>query len=64
MWKNIYYKDEADLLEECEDPERVYVERILPGKMKYNLESLRRFGLMEDLKVMALTVREVFGKEG
>ena len=61
---SIYYKDEADLLEECEDPERVYVERILPGKMKYNLESLRRFGLMEDLKVMALTVREVFGKEG
>lgn len=61
---SIYYKDEADLLEECENPERVYVERILPGKMKYNLESLRRFGLMEDLKVMALTVREVFGKEG
>lgn len=60
---SVYYKDEADLLEGCEDPDRVYIEMILPGKMKYNLESLRRFGLFEDLKVMILTLKEVFGKE-
>lgn len=59
---SVYYKDEADLMEGCEDPDKIYVEMILPGKMEYNLESLKRFGVLEDLKVMILTLKEVFGK--
>lgn len=59
---SVHYKDEADLLKGCEDPDQVYVEKILPGKMRYNLESLRKFGLPEELKVIVLTVWEVFGR--
>lgn len=60
---SVRYKDEAELLAGSGDPDRTYVERVLPGKMRYNLKSLETFGLWEDVKVMALTVREVFGRE-
>lgn len=60
---SVYYKDEAELLAGSTDPDRTYVEKILPGKMKYNLESVKKFGVWEEAKVLALTVREVFGKE-
>lgn len=60
---SIHYKDEAVLLEGSIDPAEVYVEKILPAKMKYNLEALKKFGLWEDLKVMVLTLLEVFEKK-
>ena len=34
---SIRYKDEAELLDNADDVDRVYVEDVLPGKMKYNL---------------------------
>ena len=37
---SIYYKDEAELLDGVEDTDRVYLEEILPKKMRYNLYSI------------------------
>ena len=56
---SILYKDEAELLENAEDPDRTYVEEILPAKMKYNLNSIRNFSLLSDLKTMFATVGAV-----
>ncbi len=53
---SICYKDEADLLSGAEDVDRIYIEKVLPGKMEYNLESIRRFGLFRELKTMIRTV--------
>lgn len=53
---SIYYKDEAKLLEEVEDIDKVYVEKILPEKMKYNLQAIREFSFIEDIKLMFKTV--------
>ena len=50
--KSIAYKDEDKLLKDAKDADKVYVDEILPVKMKYNLESLRRFGVREDMTVM------------
>ena len=49
---SIAYKDEDKLLKDAKDADKVYVDEILPVKMKYNLESLRRFGVREDMTVM------------
>ena len=49
---SIAYKDEDKLLKDANDADKVYVNEILPVKMKYNLESLRRFGVREDMTVM------------
>ena len=40
---SIQYKDEAKLLDAADDVDKVYVEQVLPAKMKYNLESIREF---------------------
>ncbi|MEA5051093.1 MAG: sugar transferase [Oscillospiraceae bacterium] len=53
---SIAYKDEARLLENAADPDRVYVEQILPAKMAYNLRYLREFCLFGDIRIMFRTV--------
>lgn len=60
---SIRYKDEAELLEAADDVDRVYVEEVLPGKMKYNLESIRKFSVVSDIATMVRTVFAVFGKD-
>ncbi len=56
---SIQYKDEDRLLEGAEDPDRVYIEQILPEKMKYNLQYIRRFRFVHDLGIMLRTVLAV-----
>ena len=56
---SIAYKDEDKLLQDAGDADKVYVEQILPVKMKYNLESLRRFGVIEDCSVLWNTFKSV-----
>ena len=60
---SIYYKDEAKLLDGVEDTDKVYIEKILPGKMYYNLNGIEQFSFWSDIKVMFMTVFAVLGKE-
>ncbi len=63
---SIRYKDEARLLDGAKDAaevDRIYVEEILPGKMKWNLQSLRRFSLRNEMKTMWRTVAAVLGRD-
>lgn len=60
---SIRYKDEAELLEAAADPDRVYVEEIVPQKMKYNLKSIKEFSFWGDIATMFRTVFAVLGKE-
>lgn len=56
---SIRYKDEAELLDKAEDVDETYVQQVLPGKMAYNLASIRRFGLGQELLTMLRTVKAV-----
>ncbi len=60
---SIAYKDEDIVLEEyCSQgysPDEAYVQKVLPEKMKYNLEYIRNFGIISDFKVMIDTVIKV-----
>lgn len=60
---SIYYKDEAELLNGTEDADKVYVEKILPAKMYYNLKAIEKFGFWRDIKTMFMTAFAVLGKE-
>ena len=59
---SIRYKDEDKLLNEEEDLDRIYVERVLPEKMKWNLESIRQFCFLREILTMFHTVAAVLGK--
>lgn len=58
---SIKYKDEAELLNKADDVDEVYVEKVLPGKMRYNLESISNFSFIKDIETMFRTVIAVFG---
>lgn len=56
---SIAFKDEDSLLNAAEDPEKVYVEQILPPKMAYNLAYMKKISLLNDIKIMFQTVGAV-----
>ena len=60
---SIRYKDEDKLLSAADDVDNVYVEKVLPEKMKWNLESIRRFSFFREILTMLRTVFAVLGKD-
>lgn len=57
---SIEYKDEDEIinkyLSKGENIDDIYVKRILPEKMKWNLEYIRKFNICEDIKICFKTV--------
>lgn len=53
---SIKYKDEERLLQAAENTDEVYINEVLPEKMKYNLEALKNFSFFGDIKIMFQTV--------
>ena len=60
---SIRYKDEYKLLGVADNVDKVYVEDVLPEKMKWNLESIRRFSFLREILTMFRTVFAVLEKE-
>lgn len=58
---SIKYKDEATLLDQVEDVDKVYIEEILKQKMTYNIETIRHFSIINDFRIMFKTIFAVFG---
>ena len=59
---SIRYKDEDKLLNAADDVDRVYMEQVLPAKMIWNLESIKRFRFLREILTMFRTVVAVLGK--
>lgn len=60
---SIRYKDEAKLIDEADNVDKVYIEQVLPEKMKYNLESIRKFNFFREIMIMFWTVFAVSRKD-
>ncbi len=56
---SIKYKDEDRLLASAEDTDETYVNEVLPGKMEYNLQAIRKQGFWRDIGMMFRTVGAV-----
>ena len=53
---SIEYKDEADLLDQADDVDSVYINEVLPEKMRYNLNSIQEFSFFKEIATMFRTV--------
>ena len=53
---SIYYKDEYKLLADADNVDRVYIENVLPEKMKWNLNSIERFSFLREIRTIIRTV--------
>lgn len=60
---SIRYKDEATLLDAADDVDEVYVNEVLPRKMRYNLESIKEFSCLDEIRTMFRTILAVLGKQ-
>lgn len=58
---SIMYKDEDELLSAADDVDSVYINDVLPQKMKYNLDAIKSFNFFGDIKTMFKTVGAVLG---
>ena len=56
---SIEYRSESELLAKAPDPEKVYVQEIMPHKLRLNLEYLRQQSLALDLAIIFKTIGRV-----
>ena len=59
---SIRYKDEDKMLNSVTDVDRIYVEKVLPEKMKWNLEGVKGYRFSRDILTMFRTVAAVLDK--
>lgn len=56
---SIKYKDESSLLSESSDPEKTYVEEILPVKLQYHAKYVETRSMLDDLRIIIATLRAI-----
>nr|WP_299201931.1 sugar transferase [uncultured Brumimicrobium sp.] len=56
---SIKYRNENELLENAVDPDKIYIESIMPDKLKHNLEYIDKQSFLFDLKLIAQTIKEI-----
>jgi lipopolysaccharide/colanic/teichoic acid biosynthesis glycosyltransferase len=57
---SVRYRNENELLARATDPEREYIDVVLPTKLRYALHYVDNPTLASDLRVLGLTLRTVF----
>jgi lipopolysaccharide/colanic/teichoic acid biosynthesis glycosyltransferase len=61
-WASLQYFEESDLLSKSMDPDKTYIEEIMPAKLKINLLYIANHNLLEDIKIILLTIKRIFIK--
>lgn len=56
---SIEYSNENELLSGSENPEQLYINEIMPAKLKLNLKYIQEQGLMTDLKIIFKTIGKI-----
>ncbi len=60
---SLKYRNENDLLAKAENPEKYYIEKIMPEKIKISIDYINKRNFFADLKVIFNTVFSVFLKK-
>lgn len=56
---SIVYRDENDVLAKSEDPERTYIEEIMPEKIKLNMQYMQKMNVFYDIYLIFRTFAAV-----
>lgn len=59
---SIEYRDESTLLARAADPERVYIEQVMPAKLRYAAEYVDRMSLLNDVRLIGATLRMLWSR--
>jgi len=58
-YASIEYSNENEILGKATDPEKTYIEEIMPAKLELNLKYIREQGLGTDLKIIFATIAKI-----
>ena len=58
-YASIEYMDENEILGKSSNPEKTYIEEIMPEKIKYNMKYINNKNLFEYFKIILLTVLKI-----
>jgi lipopolysaccharide/colanic/teichoic acid biosynthesis glycosyltransferase len=58
-YASIKYIKESELLGQSADPEKTYVEEIMPEKVRINLQYVDSHGIVTDVKIILLTLLKI-----
>jgi lipopolysaccharide/colanic/teichoic acid biosynthesis glycosyltransferase len=59
-YASIVYSEENDLLTNTENPEELYISKIMPAKLKLNMRYINEMSLATDVKVILKTIGKIF----
>jgi len=59
-YASIIYIEENKILSESDDPEKMYVEKIMPHKLELNLKYIKNQTFFTDLKIIFKTIFKIF----
>ena len=59
-YASIHYIDENEMLAKSDDPEKTYVEVIIPEKIRYNIKYIEHQSVKEYFKIIFMTIRRIF----
>jgi len=62
-WASMKYMDENESLANVPDPEDYYIKDIMPSKAEINLKYVAEHNFWTDIKIIFLTIRNVFFKD-
>ncbi|HTA26530.1 MAG TPA: sugar transferase [Bacteroidia bacterium] len=57
---SIVYSGENELLANAENPEELYIKRIMPAKLKLNMRYINEMSLTTDIKIILKTIGKIF----
>ena len=60
-WASLEYYKENELLSQSADPEKTYIEEIMPAKLLINQKYIANHSMSEDIKIIWMTARKVWG---
>ena len=58
-YASIEFSNENDLLALEEDPEKAYIEKIMPKKIELNKKYLSEISILTDIKIILLTIKKI-----
>jgi lipopolysaccharide/colanic/teichoic acid biosynthesis glycosyltransferase len=58
-WASIRYVNESELLARSSEPEKTYINEIMPAKLAINLEYVKQNNLLIDIKIILHTFRAI-----
>ena len=58
-YASIEYIDENDLLGQSQDPEKTYIDEVMPAKLKLNLKYIEEQGFFTDLRIIFKTLGKI-----